>query len=713
MSLSFLNPVYLWGLAGLSLPVLVHLLTRRQQTRIRFSAVYLLFQAQKRSIRRSRPNRLLLLFLRCLGVALLCLALANPLFSFESLEGVVSGRPASNVLILDDSYSMAATDEDGTLFDRARATVTALVRSFPAHHHASVVLASDPPRVLQGWTRDMAALEKSLRTLSPSYQTTHIGGALETARDLLAAGPEGEPRVYLVTDLDENGWREESFPSFEGRTFKVDILDLSPFQSEPNLAAVEAVEVSQEFLTNSRMIRVRFRARNWAPSRRLNSWSAALWVNGTRQSGSFLNLPPGESVEHEFSFPHLGKEGLEGYVEIQKDGLPVDNRRLFAYQPDQRIHVLLVDGDPSGVSHQNEIFYVERAMNPFSASVSDIEPVVSTLAELPKYDLSRFSVVALCNVRKLPFDYERELERFVAQGGALLVTLGDQVDPRYYNERLGALLPVSLKSLHQVDRDQDAFQLATEPSGHPVLKVFTGQTLEEMGLIRIHTYYSLEPKPDRPFLVPMRLTNQAPLMTESEFGKGKVLLFASSIDRDWNNFAIQPTFLPWVQRWVKYAAKSLETIAHREALVGEPLVLPPQEGLIYVQTPGGRIHPVAPSESGERHFDQTFERGVYSLYSAPLSSSEPVPADASLDRLPERARLLGRVAVNIDPSESVPGKITPARIQDLLRGLQVRVTQDPAEWRAGGIESGISLVTPLFLLFALVLCVEGWMVRRE
>ena len=81
MNLNFSSPLILFGLLGISVPILIHLLTRRQQKRILFSAVYLLLQSQKRSIKKAPPNRLLLLLLRCLGIAIFSMALANPFFS--------------------------------------------------------------------------------------------------------------------------------------------------------------------------------------------------------------------------------------------------------------------------------------------------------------------------------------------------------------------------------------------------------------------------------------------------------------------------------------------------------------------------------------------------------------------------------------------------------------------------------------------------------
>jgi len=95
MNLNFISPVYLLGLLGISLPILVHLLTRRRQTHIKFSAVYLLFRSEKRSIKRSRPNRLLLLLFRCLAIIGLSLALANPIFSLcrRSWLSIFTAKP--------------------------------------------------------------------------------------------------------------------------------------------------------------------------------------------------------------------------------------------------------------------------------------------------------------------------------------------------------------------------------------------------------------------------------------------------------------------------------------------------------------------------------------------------------------------------------------------------------------------------------------------
>ena len=44
----------------------------------------------------------------------------------------------------------------------------------------------------------------------------------------------------------------------------------------------------------------------------------------------------------------------------------------------------------------------------------------------------------------------------------------------------------------------------------------------------------------------IRLDDGTPLLIESHAGRGRVLLFTSSLDREWNDLPVQPVFVPFV-----------------------------------------------------------------------------------------------------------------------------------------------------------------------
>ncbi|MDH5789829.1 MAG: BatA domain-containing protein [Nitrospinota bacterium] len=717
MNFSFTSPWYLLGLLGLALPILIHLLTRRQQTRLKFSAVYLLQQAKKRSVRKSRPNKLLLLLLRCLAIGFLCLALANPILSSGDLENILTSRPSAHVFILDDSYSMSATSDQGTLFNRATQTLTELIEKLPGNHSFSLVLASNPSRMAQNWTSDKGSALKWLKAAQPSHRTTSIGRAVTVAVDLLSTAPQENKRIFILTDMDQNGWNRDEFPSAlaEDSRTQIKIIDFSKSQKGLNRALVQRVKLNQEFLTNRRVIRVQATITNLLSDRAIKQLPISLFVNGKRQSESMVDLPAKGEATHEFSFPLLNNDPVTGHVEIQEDALMADNKRLFAYQPNRKIKALVVDGDPRGVAHQHDSFYVEKALNPFSSPMADIEPTVSTLSEFSEQDLKQYSVIILCNVRDMAIGLEQELEKFVLRGGALFIGLGDQVDPKYYNEKLGLLLPVTLKSINQIRAKDKPFHLKAQPSNHPALKVFSGNMLKEMGRIPFRTLYSVEPRRDRTFEVPMHFTNQFPAVIESNFGEGKVILFVSSLDRDWNNFPIHPTFLPWIQRWVKYSAQGLENISRHDITVSTPLVLEEMEQPPLVVAPGGKVSIARKKPQSSPVFDDTHRPGVYDLYQwsgASTADSESAPAEAP-KQLPADARRLGSFTVNFDPAESAPGKVPEKELAQYFPGAQVDYSPADQALNAASVGNGVPLTTLLFLLLAVMMFWEGWIIRKE
>ena len=105
---------------------------------------------------------------------------------------------------------------------------------------------------------------------------------------------------------------------------------------------------------------------------------------------------------------------------------------------------------------------------------------------------------------------------------------------------------------------------------------------------------------------------------EKAFGKGRVVVFASSCDRDWTNFPVRPAFLPWVHRLVGYLAQEplgrAGFFATGEAV---PVAVSASEGLApwSVKKPDGTLgRAIAANDPAQPlAFHDTAEAGVYTL----------------------------------------------------------------------------------------------------
>jgi hypothetical protein len=80
--MQFSNPILLWGLLGLSIPIGIHLLSRKEGKTIKIGSIRHLEDADTKQFKSIRLNEMLLLALRCLLITVLVFALSGVHFSF-------------------------------------------------------------------------------------------------------------------------------------------------------------------------------------------------------------------------------------------------------------------------------------------------------------------------------------------------------------------------------------------------------------------------------------------------------------------------------------------------------------------------------------------------------------------------------------------------------------------------------------------------------
>ncbi|MDX1495543.1 MAG: BatA domain-containing protein, partial [Longimicrobiales bacterium] len=78
MSLAFLVPLFLLGIAGIVVPIVVHLTRRQRRNVVHFPSLMFLQKIPYQEQRRRRIQHWFLLSLRALALALLAVAFARP-----------------------------------------------------------------------------------------------------------------------------------------------------------------------------------------------------------------------------------------------------------------------------------------------------------------------------------------------------------------------------------------------------------------------------------------------------------------------------------------------------------------------------------------------------------------------------------------------------------------------------------------------------------
>src|SRR5215207_9654833 len=168
--ISFLHPWVLAGLAAAAIPILLHLLARREPPTVVFPAVRYLVTTTHEHQRRLKLQNWLLLLLRTLLIVLLVLAAAGPSVP-ES--GVPGHAPSALVLIVDNSPSSGAVTGGTTQLRQLLAAAREVLARATPEDALWLITADQIPR-----RGDRVALGELLNELAISPRRLELGSAI-------------------------------------------------------------------------------------------------------------------------------------------------------------------------------------------------------------------------------------------------------------------------------------------------------------------------------------------------------------------------------------------------------------------------------------------------------------------------------------------------------------------------------------------------------
>src|SRR5580704_17380612 len=152
-------PWFLAGMAGLALPVYLHLLKQQTRTMTPVSSLILYESRTQASTRHRRLRYFLLLALRLAVLLLVILAFANPFVNLDA-AAVASNRLV--LLVVDNSFSMRA----GTRLNNAKEAAMSVLGGKGAAK-AQVAAFGSQLRLMTQAIEDQSALRAAVQSIQP------------------------------------------------------------------------------------------------------------------------------------------------------------------------------------------------------------------------------------------------------------------------------------------------------------------------------------------------------------------------------------------------------------------------------------------------------------------------------------------------------------------------------------------------------------------
>lgn len=560
----FLNPLFLYGLSAASLPIIVHLISGKRAKLHKFSAVKYVLLSRERVARRYKLKQWLLLALRTAAIAVLALALGHPVLVSEEGLFAFKGPARAKVLILDNSMSMGYRDADGDRLTKAKTIATKFIAAMRPEDKAAIITAFAPrsDEALSGklpqLTGEKGRLRAILDAVEPSYGRADFIKAFAMARKVLASAPSHLKEIVVISDLYDPGW-ERFLPShLEGADPNTTVRLLKLRGSEPirNLALKE-VSLRGNYIARDVPFGVEVRVANYS-DREVKDLLVELHLDGAKTDQMLLSIAPNSEAKANFEVSVAKAGHNRGFVTIARDNLEADNKYHFSFDSYEKVKVLAADGDPKSSLVYSETYYLAAALSPSGIGVKS--PITITTAlehELSGLDVKGFRAIFLCNLKSLEPDFRARLVDFAAGGGGIAIFLGDKVSAEAFNEELfnstTRLSPLPLTALDRTGAAPLRY-IAEMDAAHPIFKPFAdGQpSLKKANFWGVFKTSPLKQGAEAKVLA--SLSDGNPLMVEGKVGKGVVMLFTSTCDRDWNDLAARTAYLPLVQNMAFYIA---------------------------------------------------------------------------------------------------------------------------------------------------------------
>lgn len=551
--MSFLNPVFLFALAAVALPLVIHLLNVRKPKRIQFSTLSFFKELQKTTIRKIKVKRWILLLLRFLAIACLAVVLARPFLPPSLSSGGASNQPSLVAILVDNSISMERIGAKGPLIDQAKEMVQVIADA--SKEQDRFIIQTTNGESVNSSISTANQLKNKTNAISIQQSGAFIKERLSVLFSALDESPYQNKKVYLIGDGSSNVLEiiAEEFEE-ESKMYSISILEVEHVNVQNTF--VEQVGTSSSIVGSGIPFVANVTVKNAGNIIAANQF-LTLTVEGETVGQYQLQLEAGVSETFSFEVNPTASGSISGVASIEGDGFTADNQYYFSiHVPDQR-NVLWVtesNQNPNEISYTSVIFEAQGDENQLAYTKTTLDDVNSN-------NLADYDVVLIDKLSNIPEFSFSTLQEFVQQGKGVVIYPSPTANITNYNKFLSLF---NAGRFGGVIGDYTSFSPIAKGSvlleDHPIFEgLFEKDDAEELNFTvpDIYYYLKLQTSNSGLGLNIIEMNNGDPLLHEKRYGEGRVLIYTVGNEPGWSNFPVKALFAPTNYRSLLYAG-SLE-----------------------------------------------------------------------------------------------------------------------------------------------------------
>ncbi|MCS5614295.1 MAG: hypothetical protein NZ771_00635 [Candidatus Marinimicrobia bacterium] len=447
----------------------------------------------------------------------------------SKLGGYIESRA---VIIVDNSASMAVHTGDGTLLDRAKSSLPAILKGLEGETTVELYQTNPPRKLFSGSHEEGRSIMTGVKGIVQTNMTDNLWTMIDSVLQMVEAS-EPNRECFIISDF-------QSAPSFT-----IDSLNpnsdwkyyciLQP-KVENNISISEVSVLSQIKLPNH-LVKLNTRVGNGGVTDKRNI-PVELYLNNERVGQIVSQFEPSKFKDFMFQV-YPGKTGIiNGKIVIPDDDFPMDNFRNFDLVIPNQIAVKVIG------QSMEELFLLDLALSAITGETELLLIDRDLSDDVERLFLSDIDILLLHNPTNLSNSAIEDLQRFLMNGGGLIWFVGNdlnQTDPVAWPSLLK--LPELIKTRH-LD-GESFFSTSIVDENH---SLFTDLNINNMNeeLPQVFGYNEVRLQMNHTPLI--KLNNGHPLLVESKAFGSSGFVFTSPLNLRWNDLPAKGLLVPLLHR---------------------------------------------------------------------------------------------------------------------------------------------------------------------
>lgn len=429
--MQFLYPTFLFALATILIPIIIHLFHFRRFKKVYFTNVKFLKEVKEETSNRNRLKHLLVLLSRILAIAGLVFAFAQPFI--PQGDEVKTGEKAVSVFV-DNSYSMSSLSADVPLLEKAKQRAREIVEAYSVEDRFQV-LTHD----FEGRHQRMVSKENALALIDEIEITPavrNMSKVVSRVKQALGNTTVENKTSYIISDFQKNitdlGTEQDTSI----------VYNLVPLQSvrKQNISldsAWFAAPVQMLNQNNPLLVKVRNLSDEKAENVRLS-----LNHQGQTKPMGTLTIPAQSEVIDTVNITVLKAGWHEAELSITDYPIQFDDKLYFTFNVPEEINILVIN-EAAANKYLKALFGGVGIFKVDNQKSNGLD-----YSKLPDYNL-----IVLEELKNVSSGLAFELKNYVANGGNLLVFPNSRADLNSYKAFLEGFPANELTSFEEKKRE--------------------------------------------------------------------------------------------------------------------------------------------------------------------------------------------------------------------------------------------------------------------